>query len=364
MNFGCTAFPGDVNRSYPFATAHPTVLIEGTAVNNRYLRDVIPQETGPAAYHETALRAQAIAARTYAYWFVQHPMSTNPAYHINNSAAKQVFVPYKFDTLTTGQQTIVNNALQDRYYLSQASDDNPIFSEFFADIPLRTITNTGYSYLVQVEDPINSHPDVVQDGHGHGLSQKGASRWVRGNLSYNINTDLGAWSVSWPERFQLLTHYYTGIHVRDAANGNAIVTPTWRGAALQVAWARPRSYPDGICSRIEVWLQNSGTSPWYGADQGYLGQQIGPGYCWNGACTPTGYLPRTVAPGQDLRLTVLLPPWSGSGELRLDLYHRLWNEPQPTWFGPTWPRQYVGTFSAVPGHCARLPLLKKHEPIY
>jgi hypothetical protein len=226
-----------------------------------------------------------------------------------------------------------------------------------------------------VADPISSHPDVPSEGHGHGLSQGGAGRWARGSSSYRCDPYPApcpvppsvphfAWSVSWPERYQILTHYYTSVHVRDAANGNAIVTPTWRGAVLQVAWARPRGYPDGICSRIEVWLQNSGTSPWYGADQGYLGQQIGLGYCWNGVCTPTGYLPRTVAPGQDLRVTLFLPPWSGPGELRLDLYHRLWNEPQPTWFGAAWPRQYVGTFSAVPGHCARLPLLQKYEPIY
>jgi len=67
--------------------------------------------------------------------------------------------------------------------------------------------------------------------------------------------------------------------VCDANSGNAIVTPTWRGAVLQVAWPRLRGYPDGICSRIEVWLQN------------------------------------------------------------------------------------MGSFSAVPSHCARLPLFKKYEPL-
>jgi hypothetical protein len=191
MNWGCTAYCTDFLPSpcstggtagYPFSTATATVAIEGTAANNRYLRDVIPQETGPAAYHETAIRAQAIAARTYAYWFVLHPLSPSEpdVYHINNSAAKQVFVPYKFDTLTTDQQTIINTAMQDRYYMSRSTDDNPIFSEFFADIPLLTLDG-GQPYLIPVADPISSHPDVVQDGHGHGLSQKGASRWARGH---------------------------------------------------------------------------------------------------------------------------------------------------------------------------------------
>lgn len=64
--------------------------------------------------------------------------------------------------------------------------------------------------LIAVDDPISSHPDIVQDGHGRGMSQKGASRWARGNLSYNINQDLGAWSVRWERAEQILVHYYSG----------------------------------------------------------------------------------------------------------------------------------------------------------
>jgi hypothetical protein len=404
-NWGCTAYcveptfdPDPCSTGgaagYPFSTDAVTVAIEGTSCLTTdspydcYLRDVVPQETSPALFHATAVGAQAVAARTYAYWHIKTDAITPGS--INNSSAYQVFVPYRYDTFAQGERASVDAALQGRYYLSNISDytvnlyghtvnltaEDPIFAEFFADRPLETLSNPPHPNLVGVADPISSHPDVPEAGPGHGLSQGGAGRWARGSSSYRCDpypapcpppvpsVPFFAWSVSWPERMQILAHYYTAVHVRDAANGNAIVTPTWRGAVLQVAWARPRGYPDGICSRIEVWLQNSGTSPWYGADQGYLGQQIGLGYCWNGVCTPTGYLPRTVAPGQDLRVTLFLPPWSGPGELRLDLYHRLWNEPQPTWFGAAWPRQYVGTFSAVPGHCARLPLLQKYEPIY
>jgi hypothetical protein len=297
------------SSGYPFSTDTATVAIEGTAANDRYLRDVIPQETGPAAYHETAIRAQAIAARTYAYWFVQHPLGGD--YDINNSAEKQMFVPYKFDTLTANQQLTITNALQDRYYLSQAGDDNPIFAEFFADRPLATLSNPPHPNLTSVADPISSHPDVPTEGHGHGLSQKGASRWARGNLSAYLGNDLGAWSVSWPERFQILTHYYTGIHVRDAAN-NAVLTPTWRGNVLQVKWARPPGSNTQICRQIEVRLQNSGVQDWSSV--------IGVGYCWNGSCTTARDLPVTVAPGRDIALNLSIG--AGSGELSLDLYKR------------------------------------------
>jgi hypothetical protein len=356
MNWGCTAYCTDFLPSpcstggtagYPFSTATATVAIEGTAANNRYLRDVIPQETGPAAYHETAIRAQAIAARTYAYWFVQHPLGW-PDYHINNSAQKQMFVPYKFDTLTTDQQTIVNNALPDRYYLSQAADDNPIFSEFFADIPLRTLDG-GQPYLISVEDPISSHPDVSPDGHGHGMSQKGASRWARGNLGAYLGNDLGAWSVSWPDRYQILTHYYTGVHVRDANNGNALLTPPRRFVVLSVNGG-PRT--GRICRNRVSWLtlrlQNTGVAAW----DAYT---IALYACWGSQCSWAAWLPQAVTPGATYpppgapEWTVEIAP--GSGALTLDLYG------PGGWFSaqyPAWPRP---TLALPVVSCRSLPYI-------
>jgi hypothetical protein len=117
-NWGCTAYcdeptfnpdpcSGGNSAGYPFSTDIVTVAIEGTAATDRYLRDVVPQETGPAAFHETAIRAQAIAARTYAYWFVLHPLSPSEpdVYHINNSAEKQVFVPSDYHRFSFSGQT-------------------------------------------------------------------------------------------------------------------------------------------------------------------------------------------------------------------------------------------------------------------
>lgn len=344
--YGCTA--DSVLGGYPFATNPVTVQIEGTAVNDRYLRDVVPQEMGPAAYHPTAIQAQAIAARTYAYYHIRQGST------INNSIQYQAFIPRKYDTLTASQQANINLAVQNRYYLSQSSSDNPILAEFFADIPLRTITNPGYSYLVQVEDPISSYPGVIQDGHGHGLSQKGASRWARGNLSYNINTDLGAWSVSWPNRFQILAHYYTGIHVRDADSANAIQTPDRRFNVLWTQWARPSGYPTGLCSRVDLWLHNTGTATWQP-------NEIGVGYCWGTTtCTTAGYLPRQVLPGKDLLIPLIVGP--GSGNLYIDLYYKPAGQGSPTWFGPAWSRQLIGNFTVVRS-CRYLPAIERGYPL-
>ena len=343
LRYGCTALPNNASLAYPFTTNPVTVQIEGTAVNNRYLRDVVPQEMSPAAYHTTALQAQAIAARTYAYYHIRQGSS------INNSTQYQAFIPRKYDTLTASQKASTDVAVQNRYYLSQAANDLPILAQYFEDIPLRTLYG-GQPYLLAVEDPISSHPDVVQSGHGHGLSQKGTGRWARGNLSYNINTDLGAWSVSWPNRFQILTHYYTGIHVRDAGSSNAIQTPNRRFNVLWTQWARPSGYPTGLCSRVDLWLHNTGTTTWQPTE-------VGVGYCWGTTCTMAGYLPRQVIPGADLLIPLTVGP--GSGYLYIDLYYKPYYQSSPTWFGPTaWQRQFIGNFTTVRS-CRYLPAIER-----
>ncbi len=73
---------------YPFTSNQVTVEIDGSATYdgstyNRYLHDVVPQETHPEAFAAKAVTAQAIAARTYAY----HRGSAGT---IDNSAGYQV----------------------------------------------------------------------------------------------------------------------------------------------------------------------------------------------------------------------------------------------------------------------------------
>ncbi len=103
-------------------------------------------------------------------------------------------------------------------------------------------------------------------GHGRGMSQKGASRWARGNLSFNINRDLGAWSVRWERAEQILVHYYTSVHIRDTGNNNALLTPSYRWNPLQINWGtsdnRPPAMSHGGTYTISVEVQNTGVSDW------------------------------------------------------------------------------------------------------
>lgn len=275
ISYGCTAFVGDSNHAYPYGISNPVTI----PIETDYLLDVVPKEVSVGAFHPTAIQAQAIAARSYAYWHI------NQGSTINNSTQFQVLVPYAFEVLlpTTfpdnsgdpcastnlnNDQRIVCGAVTSRHYISYGSypnDDLPAFTEYFADIRNRTVSG-GQPYLIAVDDPISSHPDIVNDGHGHGMSQKGASRWARGNLSYNINWDLGAWSVRWERANQILAHYYTGVHIRDAENNNTLLTLSYRWNPLRITWNtldnRPPIMYHGSSYPVTIQIQNTGTYDW------------------------------------------------------------------------------------------------------
>lgn len=243
QSWGCTAFcdpavsaPGAPCsfpiRPYPYPSTTYDVLIDGWESGAHYLRDVVAQETNPEAFHERAVWAQAIASRTYAYWYARYNLN------IDNTTNKQVFVPYRYASKNASYgdfRPIIDQAVSNRHYLSRDVNDDPIFAQFFDDHK-RVTGDGGYPYLKPVQDPI-SYPPYAADTslHWNGLNQKGASRWARGNPQYNANDPSGPpWSVAWQNPLQILTHYYTDIHVRDADANNTILTPNRRWSALEI----------------------------------------------------------------------------------------------------------------------------------
>lgn len=345
--WGCTAFCNESGypcersqtRAYPYSTNPATISIE-----TDYLLNVVPREMSIDAFHPTAIQAQAIAARSYAYWHIRQGST------INNSSQFQVFVPYFFEALPPASfpdnptnpcassnlnryQRIVCDAVARRHYIAYGTypnDDLPAFSEFFADIGNRTV-NGGQPYLIAVDDPISSHPDIVPDGHGRGMSQKGAGRWARGNLSFNMNRDLGTWSVRWERAEQILVHYYTGVHIRDAANNNALLTPSYRWNPLQINWGTPDNHPPimdhGGTYPIAVKVQNTGVADWtcsyphFSYELRYRWAKAGhgevTGSSWASVCgTPKG------DPSPMVNLTIQnIPNWGpGAYTIRFDIY--------------------------------------------
>lgn len=125
-SFGCT-YSYSAFGSYPYATNPAVVDIE-----NDYLRDVVSMEMDPADYNhsDATLSVQAIASRSYTHWHIEN----NPG-AIVNSNAFQVFVPYKFESLSSNAQQRLLNAIAEPYYLSASFTDVPARADFDTAAP-------------------------------------------------------------------------------------------------------------------------------------------------------------------------------------------------------------------------------------
>ena len=351
-NYGCTA--DSTLGKYPFGNITTvTVQIEGMAVNNRYLRDVVAQEMSPGIFEPTAIRAQVIAARTYAYWHIKAGST------INNSTGFQVFLPRAYDQFSQQQKAIIDVAMVDRHYMSIEANDLPIFSEFSADAYLQTKpypTPGAHPYMKSVPDPISYDPAIPNiitntNAHQRGMSQNGAGRWARGSSSYR--PAVGApWPLTWEDRRQILTHYYTDIHIRDANNANALQTPQYRWDPLWISRSGDSANPMSLCSggpnAFTVWIQNSGVLAWSPQNTFDLGVKSGPPWTSAASASSPQGLASVVAEGDTITETIVLYPPAGAAAgpyiVSLDMYSFSPNTPDiRQWFSDrepsprTWP---------------------------
>ncbi len=339
--WGCTVFCDEndfpcvrtTTLPYPYATNPITLPIESD-----YLLDVVPLEMG-TYYHATALIAQAVAARSYAYRAIYDGRA------INNSTAFQAFIPYKFESLPparfpdnptapcaatnlNARQRLVCDAVAPGYYIAYdlaPEDYVPAFAEFSADAWLRTV-NGGRVYLRGVEDPISSGCDANNYGHQRGMSQEGASRWARGNRCSYAGAGDEPWSVRWDDARQILTHYYTGVQLRDSSGTR--LTPDYRWAPLEVDWRSGSVNPPLLqpeeTRALTFTLQNTGVFTWTGnVSLAYYGWEDENGVPVITATTSVTLL-ETVAPGASLRvgLPLTAPPQTEASRhyrLRFDM---------------------------------------------
>lgn len=352
--FGCTVYcdkppeavaqgycNGTKALRYPYASGTITIGMEGEikdGVQQGYLQNVIVRETDPQLYHPTALAAQAVAARTFAYWHIDwnriYP-GTNP---IDNSASGfQVYIPYAYDAMPQAARTVVDTALAKRYYMSYSqaytpdvtingqrntaarATDEPIFAQFNAESTAYTIAEPSgqYPYMVGTVDPVSSHPALVDQTPHQGLIQRAASRWANGSLYAAVNDAAlypeERWSVTWEDARQILTHYYTNIHVRDANAGNALKTPAYRWAPLQITWATgdgqaPTTLCIGSVTPVVAWIQNTGTETWVSGGPITFSYREFPGQEVQAADVGYAYPLQPVAPGATYTATLFYQP--------------------------------------------------------
>nr|MBA3531748.1 SpoIID/LytB domain-containing protein [Ardenticatenales bacterium] len=198
-----------------------------------YVKRVVPHES-PAAWHAEALKAQAVAARTYAWYQMQG--RADQSYDVTDTTAHQ----YMCDTTdprtnvavddTTGQHLSYNGGIIPTLF--SAENSSPTRQNLY-----------GHSYLSAVDDPISF--GYTRRGHGQGYSQWGGKRWADAGWRYP----------------QILLHYYTGARLEPPANSsttlldvaNRPTQPYLRGSAMgmtlngnSLAGTRAREwYPDG-----------------------------------------------------------------------------------------------------------------------
>ncbi len=145
-----------------------------------YVARVLPAEM-PALWPEAALRAQAIAIRTYAWY---HILQGRPDFDVSDWSDYQVMCDTRHPradaaVLATAGQVLTYNGL-------------PILAMYSAQNGHPTLGVPWLPYLTPVPDPVSL--GQPRRGHGLGLSQWGAKFWA----------DRG-WDA-----YQILAHYYPG----------------------------------------------------------------------------------------------------------------------------------------------------------
>jgi len=221
----------------------------------------------------STLKAQAIAARTFAYNQTYDPSNPTETLRIDNSALKQVYIPYRYDDLTPAQQERVDEAVRAMRYMTLPGERLPIRAHYGADNDAWT-TQGSESYLQRVYDPINAAYGTDSGTSYGGMSSRGSSRWGFGHTSsrgpvapdtpnypHDSNGDGDLWNVRFDRAEQILTHYYTGIALKGYADLDFIPPYRWLGLWHDI----PPDLELDSTHLITMVVQNSGSSTWYAA---------------------------------------------------------------------------------------------------
>ena len=349
-SFGCVA---SAEYTYPYESS--TIAIPFEEV---YLVHTILHEMGVDAPRE-AYKVQSVASRSFA-------ANRNPT---NNSNQFQVFLPRKLDSLNqphlldrdapcqdenlSNEQTVFCQIMADMegLYLSHGNSTDAIDAEFrqqngnptnpcpdgLGNCPPPEENCPGlsnwswmpeeYPYLRGVSDPISYLESRSQDDcNSVGMSHWGTKRWLLGVTCLDNSSfpECGDWSVTWTNYQQILFHYYTDVHLRNADDNNARLSPNYRWNLLDVTW-EPDGCPNifeqgGTCTGY-FWIQNTGTETWLQNQFGFSYYQWQQVYAQQ--TTPTSLqaqsvIPNDIVPGDNITLTLTLPAPPGEIGNRFD----------------------------------------------
>ncbi|MFQ5577498.1 MAG: SpoIID/LytB domain-containing protein, partial [Anaerolineae bacterium] len=171
-----------------------------------YVKRVVPAEVFPS-WPENTLKAQAVAARTYAW----HQILIHQSWDFDVTD----WVDYQaMCDLTTPATDAAVAATRGQYL---AYNGQVILAMYSAENGSPTKTNPAAPYLQAVDDPVSFGQPRL--GHGYGMGQWGAQRWAaRHNWSYQA----------------ILRHYYSGVTVEQGAAPTGDAPPN---VSLVAPWA-------------------------------------------------------------------------------------------------------------------------------
>lgn len=162
-----------------------------------YVRGVVPHEWLPS-WHPEALRAGAIAARTFAVRWAQRGGRWDCA-DLDDGTVTQV---YRDDRSTPADEAVEATAA-----MVVMRDEVVISTEYSAE-------NTNPTAF-DVEDPTCTGTELF--GHGRGMCQWGTHRWASG-ICANPPCDFGAFGAEPKGYLWMVEHYYPGATVVGGAS--------------------------------------------------------------------------------------------------------------------------------------------------
>ncbi len=163
-----------------------------------YVKQCVPVEM-PASWPSEALKVQAMAARTYAWYYTEQ--HTGWDWDVSDWTNYQVMGREDQRDPRSDQAT---DDTQGQYIAYQG---DVIKSFYSAENGSPTSSAADYDYIQAVDDPVSFGQE--RWGHGWGMSQWGARRWAEWH----------GWSYQ-----QILAHYYTGVTIELPSNSGP--TPT------------------------------------------------------------------------------------------------------------------------------------------
>ena len=276
------------------------------AFETNYLPAVVGGEIGDENIE--AVKAQAVAARSFALYNINNPDSyCINSCHVTQSTSHQYYEPS--ETKPKSLQAV--NATQHLYLTYPISSEiEPIFSQFSRDhAGPYTVADANLGYLASVYDPI-APGDPDDSSHGKGMSQLGAIRWAEGMNSGGV--PYPKWDYT-----KILTHYYTGVRMRNGSTGAL----HWTGYRWNMidAYINPEMYTDEVYEDPYMRIQNTGMHPFpSGTQLVYRAKSVSS----SGSIAYTDWMtvPATaiplLAPGSDAALahvSATIPSWFYKG---------------------------------------------------